>query len=951
MSDATTTQLGSFDLPGPQPDAVWPTVPGFEVLAVLGQGGMGVVYKALQRSLNRFVAIKTILPGIGAEGLARFQVEAEATAKLNHPHLVAVYEVGNLAPAGKPPAPFLVMEFVGGGTLDKLLDNTPQSANQSAELMATLADAVQHAHDHGIVHRDIKPANVLLAEGKSPPWPKISDFGLAKSLERPIALTVTGAIMGTPGYMAPEQARGEESVGPAADIYALGTILYQMITGRPPFLGATALDTLHQVLHDDPVAPRQLVPSIPKDLETICLKCLEKEPKKRYASCRELAADLRRFLAGEPTLARPPGWLERSVRWVRRNPTLATLIIVSTVAVLTMLVGSYLNNQSLRRAYRNVQRSEEEGRRALVRLGVEQGMSCLDDGHAALALSWFASTLELGCPEEQLRQHRIRYGTTLRTLPQLAHMWVHNAPLRVALFSPDGKRVLMAGDAGTAHLRDVDTGKDWVTMKHPSAVTCAVFGKDGCVVLGGGKGQVRVHFLGRREAVSFSPGHSAAVSTLEALPGGLVLSASADKTAGLWRVADGKPVFAPWKHPKAVLAASANFDGSRIATACADGRVRLFDGKSGSPVGKPLEHPTSVHAIAWHPKGELLATGCADGSVRLWGADGKTRFMRNHRATVVQVAFSPDGQRLVSASDDSTARIWAVSNGYELAVMRHTSGINGATFSPNGLLVLTTGDDNTARVWTVGGEAATPWLPQVGSVQAACFSPDGKMVLTGSVDHSARLWRLRPEQASPSWEIGAWQVVEPPRRWDGPDRLVLVRVSDHAAKLLEEDTGKMRGLLRHGSTVLFASFLSDGTRLVTGSDDNMARVWDTKEAALIGRALPHRSSVHLASFNADGTLVATASADLCVRVWGADSGLPLTPPWRVAAQPKSLHLEEDVLRVKLENGTEQKFSLAPAEEDVKELQRQATLFAGRRAGPLEGITVLSPEQMIELLKE
>jgi tetratricopeptide (TPR) repeat protein/predicted Ser/Thr protein kinase len=306
---------GSSD-PGPVALVV---VPGYQVLEVLGKGGMGVVYKAMQVSLGRLVALKMILHAEHAspEEQRRFRAEAEAVARLQHPNIVQVYEVGE-----SQGLPFFSLEYCGGGSLAQKLNGTPWEARPAAELMETLAQAMHAAHAAGIVHRDLKPANVLLtAQGT----PKITDFGLAKRLDSQ-GQTRTGAVMGTPSYMAPEQASGQKDVGPTADVYALGAVLYELLTGRPPFRAATALDTLRQVVSDEPVPVRRLQPKVPKDLETVCHKCLEKDPKRRYGSAEALAEDLRRFQAGEPVVARPVGVAGRAVKWARRRPAVAALL-------------------------------------------------------------------------------------------------------------------------------------------------------------------------------------------------------------------------------------------------------------------------------------------------------------------------------------------------------------------------------------------------------------------------------------------------------------------------------------------------------------------------------------------------------------------------------------------------------------------------------------------------
>jgi serine/threonine protein kinase len=334
-------------------------VPGYTLLGVLGRGGMGIVYKARQDKANRLVALKMILSGghASAAERQRFQAEAEAAALLSHPHIVQVYEVGE-TPEGHS---FFSLEYVSGGTLAERLRKGPLPPREAAALVESLAGAMQHAHERGIVHRDLKPQNILLtpaapapagdtstpkpASASGPPQekavarptpaavPKISDFGLAKRQDAGEGLTQTGAVVGTPSYMAPEQAFGHsKDVGPAADIYALGAILYECLTGRPPLRGVTLADTLDQVRTREPVAPREFQREIPRDLETICLHCLRKEPGRRYISAEALAADVRRFREGRPIAVRPVGAAERGWRWCRRNPVWAAML--ATVALL-----------------------------------------------------------------------------------------------------------------------------------------------------------------------------------------------------------------------------------------------------------------------------------------------------------------------------------------------------------------------------------------------------------------------------------------------------------------------------------------------------------------------------------------------------------------------------------------------------------------------------------------
>jgi WD40 repeat protein/tRNA A-37 threonylcarbamoyl transferase component Bud32 len=607
-----------------------PVVPGYEVLGGLGHGGMGVVYKARQTALKRVVALKMVLGRHpAADDLARFRTEAEAIARLQHPNIVQVHEVGEHA--GQP---FFSLEYCGGGSLAEKLKGTPLPGRAAAAVVETLARAIQAAHDRQIVHRDLKPANVLLTEDGTP---KVTDFGLAKKLDE-AGQTTAGAIMGTPSYMAPEQAGGKSGeVGPAADVYALGAILYECLTGRPPFKAATAAETVRQVLQEEPVAPRQVNPGVPRDLETVCLKCLQKDAGRRYATAREVAEDLRRFLADEPIQARPtPAW-RRLARWTRRRPALATSVAVSLVALAGLYLLALVYNAQVQKALGEVReaRSETEQQREAAK-------------QARADAEGFRTGAARAKTEAEIKLDRARRILFARQLGKVEALW-----------RPDPERGLsLLEDAGQfpPYLRDFTWGyyhhlckRDDLTLREqPGWDPCLAFSPTGATLaVGTPDGAVRlVDFSGTARVL-----RSAARSPVRAVafaPDGQTL-ASGDKTGvvSLWDVAAGRPRATLKGHTGPVRCLAFSADGKTLATGDEDRQVRLWDAAGGKEQGVLPRFADLVLCLTFAPDGTLLV-GDWGGGVTFWdtAAARQQAAPQHFGAAVFALAYAPDGRAL-----------------------------------------------------------------------------------------------------------------------------------------------------------------------------------------------------------------------------------------------------------------------------------------------------------------
>jgi WD40 repeat protein len=887
----------------------------FQLLGPVGQGSFGTVWRARDTELGRIVALKVSHASLlsSPQYVERFRREARAAAQLRHSNIVRLYEVVTLEGL-----PVLVSDFIDGVPLKDLLEVRRLTFQEAARLVAEVAEALHYAHEQGLIHRDVKPGNLMIESAPGPAGsalgkPILVDFGLALRDEAEVVMTVEGQIIGTPAYMSPEQAAGQgHRVDRRSDVYSLGVVLYELLTGEKPFRGSKAM-LLHQVLREEPRPPRRLNDRIPRDLETICQKAMAKEPARRYATAAAFAEDVRRFLLREPIHARPVGKVERLWRWCRRNPAVSLL---SGAAVFLLLAGtavsSYFAVQAHYgelRAQQGELRAQQGELRALEQAEQVRQEKLVSERRrygTAITLAhqgWRAGQLALthtilDAEEAQDRPGSLRgfewhYLRRLCCL-DLATWRGHQMPIRSLALSPDGRWLASAGRDRVVIVWDMAEGKEAFRLPgHTQPIYAVAFSPDGRRLAsatypdppdGDVPGEVLVwDFAGQRRDFALS-GHRGGVRALAFSPDGRHLALAGGTTGGspwtaevrVWDLGTRREAFALSGHERIALSVAYSPDGKRLATAGEDMTVRVWN--TAAPKDHPLVlrgHAAPIFCVAFSPDGKRLASCGWDKTVAIWDAatGAKLPPLVGHLGAVQSVSFSPDGQSLASAGMDCIIKVWDTQTWKEkLALRGHTQRIYSVRFSPDGWRLVSAGDDRTVKVWDAAGPRQ-PWTLEGHhtGVNGVAFSPVGPRLASAGGDRTVKVWDGRLGLPVQTFRGHIQSVTRVAFSSDG-QRLASAG-DDHAVMLWSLTEGRnLLTLAGHDKPVRAVAFHGDGRRLASAGDDATVRIWDSLTGRELQTLRGHEAAVLAVSFSPDGSSLASAGADGAVRVWDVSSG-------------------------------------------------------------------------------
>jgi WD40 repeat protein/serine/threonine protein kinase len=852
----------------------------YELLEKLGQGGMGAIYKARQKKLSRLVALKVVRTDFLSEAdIQRFRNEAEMVANLDHAHIVPIHEVGE-----HDGRLYFSMKLMEGGSLKEVAARSHaagvggqeagisrEACRRAAHWVATVARAVHHAHQRGILHRDLKPSNILLdTDGR----PHVTDFGLAKRIEVGSSLTESGVLVGTPSYMAPEQAAGKRAaITTATDVYGLGAILYTLLTGRPPFQGHSLLDTLEQVQQREPDLPSKANRWVDRDLETICLKCLEKEPERRYSSAEALAEDLERILTGKPIQARPVSPGARIWRWCKRNRTIAGLTVLAGLLLAAGVVGllvstlliaaeqkqtkAALDQAEGQRRLAEAQRKLAEERELDVRVHlyaahISQARRLWEQGEREQALSLLSQHIPAS-GQSDVRDFEWYYLQRLcrGQAKERRSLRGHSGQVYCAVFAPDGKILATAGQDRTVWLRDPASGQPAAKLEgHTNEVNWAAFSPDGKALA----------------------------------------TASDDGTVRVWDAATGRMQRQLLQVRDKIVGVAFAPDGKSLAVGQDDGTLRLLEFPSGSEQVSIRAHPRRIEFVAFSPDGRLLATAGHHDGVRLWQLPTLRQAVKLDYPSDWApptgprcLAFAHSSPLLAIGSIDMTVRLLDLVSGRMLAIFRgHSARVQSVAFAPDDRTLASSGDDGTVRIWDVpSGRVRNILTGHAGAVWTVAFAPNGKSLATAGEDAIVRLWdpAVRLDcVALPGHQQGICAVA-----FDSKGSLLATAGEDATMRLWDYKAGRLRSATPISGDMneipLCLAFSSDSQRLAVGLVDGRAGhfhgralILDVagKRKAVWFRVAQEHGVAQVAFLDEDKTLMTNAGGKL--QLWDAATG-------------------------------------------------------------------------------